>query len=150
MTLPFSRSERSLQKDDYRTPAILSLLTLPLFLLGLIWFFMGDLPVEKVSEALTVGAQGTVVATFQLDAPLELERGDSVQLQLQKSSDANATPASAIVTDIQKRRDGKYDVVLLPNPDQFIVTATDEITGQATLTMGTRSPFTAVLEASQS
>ena len=67
MALPFARSERSLEKDDYRTALISGVVTLPLFVAWLVWFFAGDLPIYQISEQLAMGAQDTLVADFTLD-----------------------------------------------------------------------------------
>lgn len=149
MSLSFSRSERSLQKDDYRTPALLSLLTLPLFIAGLLWFLMGSLPVYAISHQLTADSQGTLIATFTLDDPPNVRRGDSLRLRLQQSEDEALTLIPAVVTSVAQQQDGSYQISLLPDKERFVTPSGTELTGQVEIEVGEQSPFTAVFNPTQ-
>jgi len=146
MSLPFARSERSLQTDDYRTALICSLIALPLFIAWLVWFFAGDLPVRAVSQQLTVGDFDTLVANFTLDEPLTLQSGDAAWLRLQLSGEEHLTTVPAIISEVRARRDGTYDVYLYPTDDSFTASSLSTFTGQAEVDVEARSPFAYLMQ----
>lgn len=152
MSLPFARSERSLNADDYRTALICSLLALPLFVAWLIWFFNSDLPIREVSQQLTVGRNETVMANFTLAKTPNLLPGDAAWLRLQLPESQQLTLVPAVVYDIRQRNNGSYDIYFYPTPDLFTVSPHAKIAtplnGQAEVDLDRRSPFEYLIELS--
>lgn len=144
--MPFSRSIRSLQTDDNRTALVAGLITLPLFIAWLLWFFVGDVPLYEISEQLTAGEYDTVVATFPLAVDALPEPGAEVRLRLRLPNEDRLTTFTATVTDFERRPDGSYDVMLFPEADYFAYTEVDLLTGQAELAIDERSPFRYLLQ----
>lgn len=146
MSIPFARSERALQTDDYRTALICGLITIPLFVAWLAWFFASDLPVRQVSQQLTAGDFDTLIANFAWDGPPKLQIGDAASLQVKLPDGEGFTTIAAVVADIRQRRDGTYDVYLYPATEEFpdgirSVSSLATLVGYAEVDVDSRSPF---------
>ncbi|MEZ4868207.1 MAG: hypothetical protein R3C14_43165 [Caldilineaceae bacterium] len=146
MSLPFARSERSLQTDDYRTALICALLVLPLFIAWLVWFFAADLPVQEVSQQLTVDDEDTLVANFTLADLPNLQAGDDAWLRLRLPGSEQLTLIPVTVSDIRQRRDESYDIYLDLSGDYIPVTSLPLAGGQAAVDVDKRSPFNYLMQ----
>jgi hypothetical protein len=149
MSLPFARTERALQTDDYRTAWLCGLVALPLFVAWLVWFFVGNLPAQQRSQQLAIGDYGTVVATFGGPALPDLAIGDRATLRLQLAADEPLTTVPATVADIHPRGDGRYDVFFYPDAAFSSVLSSASLTGEAEVNVAGASPFRALLQTNQ-
>ncbi|MCE7985999.1 MAG: hypothetical protein DYG89_32885 [Caldilinea sp. CFX5] len=149
MSLPFARTERALQTDDYRTAWICGLVALPLFVAWLVWFFGGNLPAHQRSQQLAIGDYGTVVATFAVAALPDLAVGDRATLRLQLTDEESLTTVPATVADIHQRADGRYDVFFYPDAAFSAVLSRASLTGEAEVNVAGRSPFRTLLQTNQ-
>jgi hypothetical protein len=146
MSLPFARTERALQTDDYRTAWICGLVALPLFVAWLLWFFVGNLPAHMSSQQLTIGDYGTVVATFDVAALPDLAVGDRATLRLQLAEGEPLTTVPATVADIHAHPDGRYDVFFYPDAAYSAVLLRPSLTGEAEVNVAGHSPFRTLLQ----
>lgn len=149
MSLPFARTERALQTDDYRTAWLCGLVALPLFVAWLVWFFAGNLPAQQISRQLAIGDYGTVVATFVAASLPDLAVGDRATLRLQLAEGAPLTTVPATVADIHQRADGDYDVFFYPDAAYSSVLSRPSLTGEAEVNVAGSSPFRALLQTNQ-
>jgi len=150
MSLPFARTERALQTDDYRTAWICGLVALPLFVAWLVWFFGGTLPARQISEQLAIGDYGTVVATFAVTTLPDVVVGDRATLRLQLAEGEPLTTVPATVADIHPRTDGRYDVFFYPDAAFSSVLSRPSLTGEAEVKVAGSSPFRMLLPTNQS
>lgn len=146
MSLPFARTERALQTDDYRTAWLCGLVALPLFVAWLFWFFAGDLPVRQSSQTLQVGDYGTVVATFDVATLPDLHIGDPATLRLQLTAGEPLTTVPAVVADVRQRPDQRYDVYFFPDAAFSSVLSLPTLTGEAEVNVAGLSPFRKLLQ----
>lgn len=146
MSLPFARTERALQTDDYRTAWLCGLVALPLFIAWLFWFFAGDLPARQNSTELAIGDYGTVVATFDMTTLPALQVGDQATLRLQLAAGEPLTMVPAVVADVRQRPDQRYDVYFFPDAAFSSVLSLPVLTGEAEVNVAGRSPFRNLLE----
>ena len=149
MSLPFARTERALQTDDYRTAWICGLVALPLFVAWLVWFFVGNLPAQTSSQQLAIGDYGTVVATFAGTTLPDLAVGDRATLRLQLAEGEPLTTVPATVADIHRRTDGRYDVFFYPDAAFSSVLSRASLTGEAAVNVAGASPFRTLLQTNQ-
>ena len=105
MSLPFARTERALQTDDYRTAWLCGLVALPLFVAWLVWFFVGNLPALASSQQLIIGDYGTGVATFAGTTLPDLAVGAQATLRLQLAEGEPPTTVPATVAKAGKLKD---------------------------------------------
>lgn len=141
MSLPFARSERSLQTDDYRTALISLSLGFPLFVAWIVWFLVGDMPLYSVSDQLSASEDGSIVASFALDEPPDLALGAPIRVRLQFPDEDGLTTVPATVWDIVEQDDGTYDVEVYPDVDQIAVASLETIEGRIAFDNDDRSPF---------
>ncbi|MEM7117182.1 MAG: hypothetical protein AAF614_32410 [Chloroflexota bacterium] len=146
MSIPFARSERSLQKDDYRLAVVCGIVALPLFIGWLLWFFAGDLPTYTLSQQLNPGEQGTVIADFAQEDVAGLQLGDSMVLHLQATDGEELAAIPVIVTDITLQPDGGYDVQLFPELEHRHIDLSSDVAGYARHRSGAHSPFRYLLQ----
>lgn len=146
MSLPFARTERALQTDDYRTAWLCGLVALPLFVAWLVWFFAGNLPAQQISQQLAIGDYGTVVATFDVAGLPDLAVGDQATLRVQLAAGAPLTTIPATVADMRQRSDQRYDVYFFPDAAFSSVLALPTLTGEAEVNVAGRSPFRTLLQ----
>lgn len=149
MSLPFARTERALQTDDYRTAWICGLVALPLFVAWLVWFFSGVLPARQNSQMLRVGDYGTVVAIFDVATLPDLQIGDQATLRLQLTAGEPLTTIPATVADVRQRPDERYDVYFFPDAAFSSVLSLPTLTGEAEVSVAGRSPFYTLLQTNQ-
>ena len=149
MSLPFARTERALQTDDYRTAWLCGLVALPLFVAWLVWFFVGNLSAQQRSQQLAIGDYGTVVATFAGPALPDLAIGDRATLHLQLAEGEPPTTVPATVADVRQRADGRYDVFFYPDAAFSSVLSRTSLTGEAEVNVAGASPFRALLQTNQ-
>lgn len=149
MSLPFARTERALQTDDYRTAWICGLVALPLFVAWLVWFFVGSLPAQQRSQQLAIGDYGTVVATFDGATLPDLAVGDRATLRLQLAEGEPLTTVPATVADIRQRTDDRYEVFFYPDAAFSSVLSRPSLTGEAEVNVAGSSPFRMLLPTNQ-
>ena len=138
MSIPFTRSLRSLESDSYRSTLILLLVASPLFLGWLAWFFTGQVALQEVSEQFTQGDAGLIVVTFEQGLP-PMMAGGAARLRLSGEDGAPDRLLPGYVHRFVPFADGTTVAhIVLDDPIFFDDDA--RLTGQAMIEIDTVSP----------
>ncbi len=117
MSIPFSRSTRSLASDSFR-PALIGLTLAILTLMALIlWFFLANISLYQSSATAVLQADGQIQASFSSDIFPEIKPGQSAIFRLGQTGDQRPVVVPAQVFDTQG---GSDDVI-------FIITDTTNL-----------------------
>jgi hypothetical protein len=101
MSIPFSRSTRSLALDSFR-PALIGLALAILTLLALItWFFLARVTLYQSSASASLKQDGQIIAAFPADTFSQLKPGQSAILRIGQSGDQRQVSIPAAVFDTQ-------------------------------------------------
>ncbi len=110
MSVPFSRSTRSLTLDSFR-PALIGLGFAILILLALIlWFFLAKVTLYQSSSTATLGKDGQIIASFPAEAFSQIKPGQAAVLRLGQEGDQRPISVPAMVFDTQG---GNENVILI-------------------------------------
>jgi hypothetical protein len=110
MSIPFSRSTRSLTLDSFR-PALIGLALAILTLLALIaWFFLARITLYQSSASASLKQDGQIIAAFPAETFTQLKPGQTAILRLGQAGDQRQVSVPAVVFDTQ---DGNEQVVLI-------------------------------------
>lgn len=91
MTIPFSRSIRSM-RDENRISSIVAIALLSIILiLWLAWFFRGEIPVYAKASSFTLMENGLIEAYFPEQVMADILPGQSVEVML-GAGETNAAP----------------------------------------------------------
>jgi hypothetical protein len=146
VTIPFSRSTRSLSRDRYR-PAVIGLVLAILTLIALIaWLFLARVTLYQTSTSAVLNQDGQVVAGFPSEVFSQIQPGQSALLRLGQGSDQRPVTIPLIVFDTQ----GGEDSVILVISDYSDLPAlpAGEVEGRVDVETDTTSPFELLLRAS--
>ena len=146
MSIPFSRSTRSLQADSYRPTLIGLIISTALLTLWTAWFLFAQIPVTEISQSIVKIERNIVTANF----PLSI--GETVQ-QRQKATiyiGPENQPVSAEVINVKFQPDrGQAEIdffILEPVPTD---TTTNQTINEVELIVSTISPAILVIDAAQ-
>ena len=101
MSIPFSRSLRSIQMDS--TSWSITGLTLSLLLLGswMLWFFVSPVSIYEISKDVSVNEQGKIVAKFSPKALERMESGQNASIRVEfKASSASSSNGGKTIPKI--------------------------------------------------
>ena len=109
MSIPFSRSTRSLALDNFR-PAMIGLVLAGLTLLALIiWFFFARISLFQSSSTAVLKTDDQVIASFPAEIFNQIKPGQTATLRLGLDGDQRPLTIPAVVFDTQ----GGSDQVIL-------------------------------------
>jgi hypothetical protein len=110
VSIPFSRSTRSLASDSYR-PAMIGLGLAVVTLVALIiWFFLARISLYQTSASAVLKADGQVIAAFPAETFAQIQPGQEGILRLGQSGDQRPLSVPVMVFDTQG---GAGEVVLV-------------------------------------
>jgi hypothetical protein len=148
VSLPFSRSIRSLNIDSYRASRIGMILAIVIMILLFAWFFFAKVTLYEVSSDLTFTEDGHVLAYFPKEAHKRIQTGQPVIMRVYTDPDqAGLTiPGLVISTD-----EGSEQVMIVMISDEvFSLPLQEGLTGQAQVEVEYVTPATLVRRASGS
>ena len=137
MSIPFTRSLRSLESDSYRSTLLLLLIASPLFLGWLAWFFTGHVALQEVSEQLAQGDGGLIVVTFEQGLPPMVSGGDA-RLRLMGEDGEPDRLLPGYVHRFVPFANGATDAHIVLDDPLFL--DDDRLIGQAMIEIDTVSP----------
>jgi hypothetical protein len=146
MSIPFSRSTRSLFVDSFR-PAVIGLVLAVLTLLALIvWFFLARVTLFQSSTSASLEPGGQIIASFPAESFSQIKPGQSAVLRLGQSGDQRPLVIPAVVFDTQ----GGNEQVILVVTDYSSLPGTiaEEIQGRVDVETEYISPAELLLRAS--
>ena len=148
MSLPFSRSIRSLDIDSYRASRIGMILAIVIMILLFAWFFFVKVTLYEVSSDLTFTEDGYVLAYFPKEALSRIQSGQPVILRLYSDPDQAALTLPGLVISTEK--DGEQVQILMISEEAFSLPPPEDLTGQAQVEVEYVTPATLVRRASGS
>lgn len=99
MSVPFSRSLRSLHIDSFRASLIGMVLALFVVVGLIIWFFLARLTIYEYSTGFSVTEDGRFYASFQPESMPRIRSGQSALLRLTFSEDGQQVTLPALVVN---------------------------------------------------
>ena len=148
MSLPFSRSIRSLDIDSYRASRIGMILAIVIMILLFAWFFFVKVTLYEVSSDLTFTEDGYVLAYFPKEALKRIRTGQPVILRVYSDPDQAALTIPGLVISTEK--DGEQVQILMISEEAFSLPPQEDLTGQAQVEVEYVTPATLVRRASGS
>ena len=150
MSIPFSRSMRSLKADSFRPALVGLLLAMALLIAWAAWFFLARITLYETGQIVLTTKGGIVVADFSPEAPGRIQRGQPALLRLDGVIGDQAGAPPAIVTNVTNQaQEGRVWVELVaPVSAAFPVPLQDGLTGRVEIEVEHISPATFVMRAS--
>ncbi|MBU0492019.1 MAG: hypothetical protein KKA73_28135 [Chloroflexi bacterium] len=151
MAIPFSRSIRSLQADDFRLSLAGLVIAGLLFTAWAAWFFFAQITLYETGQIVRVTNEGLIVADFAPEALKRVRQGQSALLRFDVAAqDEEAGPIPAIVMTVTSQApDKKGQVALYPLPEAVSrVPFQDNPTGRVEIEVEYLSPAALILRAS--
>jgi hypothetical protein len=146
MSIPFSRSTRSLTLDSFR-PALIGLALAILTLLALLtWFFLARVTLYQTSASANLKPDGQIIAAFPAETFSQLKPGQAAILRLGQAGDQRQVSIPAVVFDTQG---GNEQVVLIVTDVSALPgTLTEETPGRVDVEVEYITPAELLLRAS--
>lgn len=148
MSLPFSRSVRSLDIDSYRASRIGMILALVIIIVLLAWFFLAKVTLYEVSSDLTFTEDGRVLAYFPEESLKRIQPGQPVILRVYYDPDQATLTLPAMVISTEK--DGEQVEIIVISEDVSSLPLQEDLTGQVQVEIEYVTPATLVRRASGS
>ena len=148
MSLPFSRSIRSLNIDSYRVARIGMVLALVIMIALLAWFFLAKVTLYEVSSDLTFTKDGNVLAYFPSESLKRINPGQPVILRVYSDPDQAALTLPGMV--INTEEGGEQVEIVVISDDALSLPLQEDLTGQAQVEIEYVTPATLVRRASGS
>lgn len=149
MSVPFSRSVRSLEADSFRL-SLLSVAIIALFLLlWVAWFLFAQVTLYEVSQDAVLSSEDVIIAHFPAAALGRLQPGQWAEVRLDSFPWARYGTLGASVIDVSSAiRDGQVEVRLRAYPSTAPAIPLQEgLTGTVEVVVGRASPAALVLQA---
>lgn len=148
MSIPFSRSMRSLETDGFRASALGLLLVAVLMSLWIAWLFQARVTLYEASETACLTSPEKLAAEFSPAALAHLRVGQAAQVRLDAFPWTQYGALAATLENIGPIRDGRVQVefALRPAPDASIplqAALRGRVEGEA----GRVSPFALIMRA---
>ncbi|MBN1486787.1 MAG: hypothetical protein JW981_04045 [Anaerolineae bacterium] len=99
MSIPFSRSMRSLQADSSRPTLFGMGLAAILMAAWLAWFFLGNITIYESSQSAKVTPDGYIIAQFSPESLAKIKQGQYALLRINGTPSEDAYTRLAVVTD---------------------------------------------------
>jgi len=148
VSLPFSRSVRSLGIDSYRASRIGMVLALVIMIVLLAWFFLAKVTLYEVSSDLSFTADGHVLAYFPKESLKRIQPGQPVILRVYYDTEQTALTLPAMVISTEK--DGEQVEIIVNSEEAYSLPLQEDLTGQVQVEIEYVTPATLVRRASGS
>lgn len=142
MSLPFSRSMRSLHADSSRFSLVMLIGSIGLLTAWAAWFFLARITLYETGQIVGTTRRGTVVAEIPSQASGQIRRGQRAILRLQGTMVDQSGTLLGTVKDVTKK--GEQVRVELSVPQQIAapINAQERMTGQVEIAVEHVSPAT--------
>lgn len=150
MSIPFSRSMRSLNTDSFRPSLVGLFFAIVLLTAWAAWFFLARVTLYEISQTARVTKEGMVVADFPPEALGRIRPGQPALLRFGGDVGDQAGTIPAIVANVTNQaREGRVRVELFALVDAAFPGPLQEgLTGQVEIEVEHVSPATLVVRAS--
>jgi hypothetical protein len=99
VTVPFSRSLRSLRIDSFRASVIGMILAMLIVFALIAWFFLAKVTLYEYSSSITFNEDGRIYAVFPPEAMPRLRPGQSAILRVSLPPDTRQMSLPALVVN---------------------------------------------------
>ena len=152
MSIPFSRSMRSLQADGFRFSLVWLVIAIALLTAWLAWFFLAQITLYETGQFVSITRDGTVVASFSAESLGRIRQGQYALLRFDAAAkEDQAGPIPAIVLNVapaaQAKGPGRVELYPLPQGASRIP-ARETLTGRVDVEIEYLSPAALVMRAS--
>ena len=148
MSLPFSRSIRSLDIDSYRASRIGMILAIVILILLFAWFFFAKVTLYEVSSDLTFTEDDHVLAYFPKESLKRIQTGQPVILRVYTDPDQASLTLPGLV--ISTEEDSEQVMIIMISDEAYSLPFHEDLTGQAQVEVEYVTPATLVRRASGS
>jgi len=148
VSLPFSRSIRSLDIDSFRAARIGMILAIVIMIALLAWFFFAKVTLYEVSSDLSFREDGLVLAYFPKESLKRIQPGQPVILRVYYEPDQATLTLPAMVINTEK--DGEQVEIVVISEDSSLPSLQEDLTGQAQVEVEYVTPATLIRRASGS
>lgn len=145
MSIPFSRSLRSLSLDSYRPARIGLVLGMVLLLVLILWFFFAKITIYQSSEGAIIDESGQITAEFSPQAIAQITPGQTAILRLAGHGDQQLISIPAIVYDLNS--DNHEVIFYITDPSGLPESIPEGLTGRVDVEVEHISPFELVMRA---
>lgn len=146
MSLPFSRSIRSVNIDSYRASRIAMVLALAVLLALIIWFFAMKVTIYEYSTELSYSGGEVITARFPMEEIKKISPGQPAIVQIDTGPNQGSVTLPALVVGTETKT-GTAELIILSNqPDQIPVD--EELIGHAQVEVEYITPANLVRRAS--
>ncbi len=151
MSIPFSRSMRSLNADSLRPSLVGLVIAIVLLVAWAGWFFLAQITIYETGQIVGLTSTGTVVANFPPEALGRIHRGQPAFLRPNVATENPIESIPAIVADVTNDDpDGRIQVELFALPSAAsLAFLQNNPTGQVEIEVERLSPATLVMRASE-
>ena len=146
MSLPFSRSIRSLEIDSYRASRVGMLLAILIMILIFLWFFLAKITIYEFSSQLEFIGNDRISAVFPEEPIKKIKTGQPAIVNLDLGPDLPRASLPAFVIDLDKDQ-GTVELIIISEQLQQIPLSED-ITGQVQVEIEYVTPATLIRRAS--
>lgn len=150
VSIPFSRSTRSLRVDDFRESTVVLTVVLLFLIIWLAWFSLTRVTVYEVSESVQVTGENSAVATFSPAVLGRVRAGQPAQLRIDgfpwSQYGVVAAHVTRVRTDSIRDRGVRVELSLRPVSAPSIPLQPG-MTGRAEIVVDRVSPAALVLRA---
>jgi hypothetical protein len=147
VSIPFSRSMRSLNTDNYRPSLVGAVVGAVLLMAWVAWFFLARITIYETGQITSVTQAGQIVVDFPAEAHGRIQIGQSALLRFDGAVGDQLGAVPAVVYEVHTQ--GQDDPV---QAELFALSSAvalyDDLAGQAEIEIERPSPADLVLRAS--
>lgn len=147
MSIPFSRSTRSLQADSYRPTLIGLIISTTLLSLWTAWFLFAQIPVTEMSQSILSIERNVVTATFPRSVGERIKPRQKATIHVGQDSQ-QIIPAEVININFRTST-GQVEVEFFALEPLPINSSGGQIINDVEVVVSSISPATLVIEAAQ-
>lgn len=142
MSLPFSRSMRSLHADSYRFSLAMFIGSIGLLTAWAGWFFLARITLYETGQIVGTTRRGTVVVALPSEASGKLRRGQLAVMRLQGTSVDQGGTLPVTVQEVTKKAEQVRVELSVPHQMAAPINWKERMAGQVEIAVDHVSPAT--------
>lgn len=146
MSLPFSRSIRSLEIDSYKASRVGMILAILILLAILLWFFLVKITIYEFSSQIEFIGNDRISAVFPDESIKKIRTGQPAIINLDLGPDLPKATLPAFVIEIDKEQ-GKAELIIV-SENLYQIPLSEDMTGQVQVEIEYITPATLIRRAS--
>jgi hypothetical protein len=146
MSMPFSRSIRSLEIDSYKASRVGMILAILIMISIILWFFLAKITIYEFSSQIEFIGNDRITAIFPEEPIKKIKTGQPAIINLDLGSDLPRASLPAFVIGMDKERGAVELIVISENLHQ--IPLSEAITGQVQVEIEYVTPAALIRRAS--